>query len=264
METHPQPVVEALGGDGDAGDRTFVVDFGDRRVDLEDPILRELATALVRYSGAHGGLSGRPTRGLTARVRMVQTITSGPRVDGNGGLRVVRVAYRLKDTRVADHRRIGRHLKKMRVDHFLPFCSSALARSVPPRTARKMIRTHMPLGGDECDEFGPMLVCALHTSESLRHRMAIRGVACNATHTWDELFQQAQSCIDSQCSICMDEYAYNNRVLVLRCGHSFHEGCISKWMHRALDETQDWPTCPICRTALNSEVEVARDHLVTR
>ena len=42
------------------------------------------------------------------------------------------------------------------------------------------------------------------------------------------------------CVICQDEYAAEELVGALRCGHQYHMKCIKKWLRRITK-------CPICR-----------------
>lgn len=46
------------------------------------------------------------------------------------------------------------------------------------------------------------------------------------------------------CSICLDEYAADEYVAELPCGHVFHSSCIGKWL------TERSSTCPLCKTDL--------------
>ncbi|XP_077105082.1 uncharacterized protein LOC143759598 [Ranitomeya variabilis] len=47
--------------------------------------------------------------------------------------------------------------------------------------------------------------------------------------------EETQSCV-----ICMTEYEIGEQVIVLPCDHSFHQGCISRWLRSN-------PLCPLCR-----------------
>ncbi|XP_077117399.1 RING finger protein 11-like [Ranitomeya variabilis] len=47
--------------------------------------------------------------------------------------------------------------------------------------------------------------------------------------------EETQSCV-----ICMTEYEIGEQVIVLPCDHSFHQDCISRWLHYN-------PLCPLCR-----------------
>lgn len=46
------------------------------------------------------------------------------------------------------------------------------------------------------------------------------------------------------CSICLDEYAPDDVLGELPCGHVFHRDCIGKWL------TERSSTCPLCKTDL--------------
>ena len=43
-----------------------------------------------------------------------------------------------------------------------------------------------------------------------------------------------------ECSICLERYVVNDKVLNLKCRHSFHKDCINIWL-------KDNNTCPQCR-----------------
>lgn len=45
------------------------------------------------------------------------------------------------------------------------------------------------------------------------------------------------------CTVCITEYSAGNEVVVLRCGHVFHPGCIR-------DVVRAHPRCPLCRAWL--------------
>jgi len=47
------------------------------------------------------------------------------------------------------------------------------------------------------------------------------------------------------CAICHDGYSHENDVLVLDCGHEYHEKCVRQWMRSKT-------TCPFCRKDINS------------
>jgi len=52
--------------------------------------------------------------------------------------------------------------------------------------------------------------------------------------------------IETQCSICQDEYAVNSLALRLPCRHHFHDSCIRAWFAKN-------NTCPICRYELEDK-----------
>ncbi len=43
-----------------------------------------------------------------------------------------------------------------------------------------------------------------------------------------------------ECSICLENYDKNDKIMNLKCRHSFHQECIKKWL-------KDNNTCPQCR-----------------
>lgn len=44
----------------------------------------------------------------------------------------------------------------------------------------------------------------------------------------------------NECSICLDEYKINDKIMILDCEHIYHKECIKLW----LDKNDN---CPICR-----------------
>lgn len=41
------------------------------------------------------------------------------------------------------------------------------------------------------------------------------------------------------CSICLDEYIYDELITVLPCNHTFHKNCLDDWLRNT-------KTCPLC------------------
>lgn len=52
---------------------------------------------------------------------------------------------------------------------------------------------------------------------------------------------------ENVCSICFD--SMNNSKTTLRCGHTFHESCINRWIKIK-------PTCPLCRRILKYQLKI--------
>lgn len=50
----------------------------------------------------------------------------------------------------------------------------------------------------------------------------------------------------TSCIICMDEFANEDEVCLLKCDHIYHYDCISKWLIKDA-------TCPVCRTSIKNE-----------
>ena len=48
----------------------------------------------------------------------------------------------------------------------------------------------------------------------------------------------------NECSICLEPYVKNDKVMELSCNHSFHEKCIKDWMDTNNSGNNN---CPICR-----------------
>jgi hypothetical protein len=45
----------------------------------------------------------------------------------------------------------------------------------------------------------------------------------------------------TNCSICMDNYKLDEKMVILKCNHTYHENCIENWL------CNQKVTCPICR-----------------
>ena len=43
-----------------------------------------------------------------------------------------------------------------------------------------------------------------------------------------------------ECSICLEKYVKNDKIMSLECSHSFHDACIKLWL-------KNNNTCPQCR-----------------
>ena len=62
----------------------------------------------------------------------------------------------------------------------------------------------------------------------------------------EELKDSHPRLVDDICSICMNEYEENDKVLQFSCagGHYFHQECINKWMgHKSI--------CPLCKHGIH-------------
>ena len=49
------------------------------------------------------------------------------------------------------------------------------------------------------------------------------------------------------CTICIEDFEEGNSCIKLKCGHIFHENCISDWVKYN-------PQCPVCRVEIKVEV----------
>lgn len=45
------------------------------------------------------------------------------------------------------------------------------------------------------------------------------------------------------CSICQCEFELNDSVVILACGHTFHDCCMDNW----IDKVRENPRCPLCK-----------------
>ncbi len=55
----------------------------------------------------------------------------------------------------------------------------------------------------------------------------------------------------SQCPICLDAYAPQDKLVVLDCTHVFHSGCIEKHRNAGIEKSA---LCPLCDRALQPRV----------
>jgi len=51
----------------------------------------------------------------------------------------------------------------------------------------------------------------------------------------------ASNCID-RCLVCLDDYNPEDELRVLACKHTFHQGCVDRWLETGRNN------CPACRT----------------
>jgi len=56
----------------------------------------------------------------------------------------------------------------------------------------------------------------------------------------EELFIKKEQ--TEQCSICLEDYQENDKILKLRCNHIFHKKCLKQWSHN-----KESTSCPLCR-----------------
>ena len=78
------------------------------------------------------------------------------------------------------------------------------------------------------------------TYEELTEWEARRTESKGCTHGLDAYTAYLASLVDT-CTICLDDVLVGQSVLTLRCGHTFHAECISKWV------TASATTCPMCQ-----------------
>lgn len=45
-----------------------------------------------------------------------------------------------------------------------------------------------------------------------------------------------------QCLVCLDDYNPEDELRVLTCKHTFHQGCVDRWLETGRNN------CPACRT----------------
>ena len=52
------------------------------------------------------------------------------------------------------------------------------------------------------------------------------------------------------CPICYDEIENKNKISQLKCGHIFHQECISEWTKKC----KEGNNCPVCRTVIENDM----------
>ena len=52
--------------------------------------------------------------------------------------------------------------------------------------------------------------------------------------------------LEVECSICIQTFLPGNRIVVLNCNHSYHSGCIERWL------TNSDSRCPECRNPVGN------------
>ena len=76
------------------------------------------------------------------------------------------------------------------------------------------------------------------------------------------LAKEQQHPVEDVCVICLEPFAYGDRLRVLPCGHSFHMGCIDRWLSgsASFDECHT-AGCPMCkkRPTVVQETDAAED-----
>tara|TARA_B100001093_G_scaffold355537_1_gene340118 strand:- start:626 stop:1063 length:438 start_codon:yes stop_codon:yes gene_type:complete len=50
--------------------------------------------------------------------------------------------------------------------------------------------------------------------------------------------------IDKICSICLEQYTIEDKIIQLNCSHIFHRKCIESWFK---DKDKNKKVCPLCR-----------------
>ena len=55
---------------------------------------------------------------------------------------------------------------------------------------------------------------------------------------------------NEECIICLEEFNQNKNIVILNCGHKFHEDCINKWFCFDIKNNKkdffQYNACPMC------------------
>lgn len=68
--------------------------------------------------------------------------------------------------------------------------------------------------------------------------------------TWSPSLSSGDGSQGSECCLCLDEYKVGDKVVMLPCGHFFHEDCVQPWFAKSL-------ACPLCQREASSASEGA-------
>ena len=89
-----------------------------------------------------------------------------------------------------------------------------------------------------------IILIAIGCSSSLYEIGRYMIKSCQATRRMGRLVIRRLTSVDdnllNECSICLDKYVINDKLIELSCTHNFHESCILPWI-------KDHNTCPHCR-----------------
>lgn len=56
-------------------------------------------------------------------------------------------------------------------------------------------------------------------------------------------WKKLSNCCDDFCSICLNEYLFDDKIITIRCKHVFHKHCLAIWSKMK-------NTCPMCRSTM--------------
>jgi hypothetical protein len=109
--------------------------------------------------------------------------------------------------------------------------------------------------GSEADDDSVMtIIPPLHAKDSdgrTAHNHAQVGAAAGIQANQDVTTTEDHNCA---CVICLEQFVEGDRLRVLHCGHSFHMGCIDRWLSGSHSFSECYTTgCPICKKQPNQE-----------
>lgn len=55
--------------------------------------------------------------------------------------------------------------------------------------------------------------------------------------------EKLENNLDTDCSICLNQFKEDDFINILECQHQFHQDCLDKWLVNS-------KTCPICRNLI--------------
>jgi Ring finger domain len=121
-----------------------------------------------------------------------------------------------------------------------------------PRTANVMKPIYRRVEEKEDTELSWMLVPETHDGESINSSMDQYDVdsRCNRLNNSQLLIQQDEVAKDGNdvCVICLESFIPGDRLRVLPCEHSFHVGCIDRWLSGSHSFSDCYTAgCPTCK-----------------
>ena len=71
-------------------------------------------------------------------------------------------------------------------------------------------------------------------------------------------FTNKLSKFNNNCSVCMENFNYRCDVVLIECGHLFHDSCIMEWFEKDIV----CPKCPLCKyEVLSDKIEQIKERI---
>ena len=100
---------------------------------------------------------------------------------------------------------------------------------------------------------GSILFCSFFVQCS--HALDICGRIDGCVRNWrlnntlkEHLINSGETDSTEECSICLELYQENDRIVQLTCNHIFHKDCIREWLQNKQNN------CPLCRLPVGLSV----------
>eukprot|EP00929_Paragymnodinium_shiwhaense_P005914 TRINITY_DN10852_c0_g1_i2.p1 TRINITY_DN10852_c0_g1~~TRINITY_DN10852_c0_g1_i2.p1 ORF type:complete len:459 (+),score=101.71 TRINITY_DN10852_c0_g1_i2:102-1478(+) len=108
----------------------------------------------------------------------------------------------------------------------------------PPGLQQLLLNTEALAGGYE------ERIMEVQEMLSRRRGLSTEAIGQIERFSWGEQPVRGEQ---AQCMVCLSEFAGNDEVMRLPCGHVFHASCVEEWLRRCTD-------CPICKANVASGV----------